>query len=115
MYYGSFNDWISQNGKYIDGEIDKSRYINFEEMKNCLNDENFMVIDVRNPKERTKPGYIPGTKNIPCKYFWYNILGMNIQTKYYCIFIDKASSSFQKIRLVFFLLLSKVSEQWKLL
>lgn len=65
VYYGSFNDWISQNGKYIDGEIDKSRYISFEEMKNCLNDENYMVIDVRNPKERIKPGYIPGTKNIP--------------------------------------------------
>ena len=49
--------------------MDKSRYINFEEMKNCLDDENYMVIDVRNPKERIKPGYIPGTKNIPCKYF----------------------------------------------
>ena len=68
VYHGSFNDWISKQGKIIDGEMDKTRFIDFEQVKNGLSEGKFLLIDVRNPKERINPGYIPGTKNVPRKY-----------------------------------------------
>ena len=68
VYPGSLIDWISSGGKIINGEMDKARFVDFDEMKEILSQQNILVIDVRNPKERQNPGYIPGTKNVPRKY-----------------------------------------------
>ena len=68
VYPGSLIDWISSGGKIINGEMDKARFVDFDEMKEILSQQNILVIDVRNPKERKNPGYIPGTKNVPRKY-----------------------------------------------
>jgi 3-mercaptopyruvate sulfurtransferase SseA len=41
----------------------------YEDVKKGLEEHSFLLIDVRNPEELQKNGKIPGSINIPCKYF----------------------------------------------
>ena len=64
---GGFDDWLNNGGKYVDGTTDHKKLIDYEDVKNGIGSDSFLMIDVRNPHELLKTGRIPGTKNVPCK------------------------------------------------
>ena len=43
--------------------------MDYEDVKKGLEEHTFLLIDVRNPEELQTHGRIPGSFNIPCKYF----------------------------------------------
>ena len=60
VYKGSFMDWKAQGNKIITGDMDKDRLVDFNQVKEAINNSSQLVIDVRNLKERSNPGYIAG-------------------------------------------------------
>ena len=70
---GGFNDWRENGGKCVDGKMDHNKLIDFEEVRDGIDNDSLVVIDVRNRHELVKSGpnggRIPGTKNVPCKLY----------------------------------------------
>ena len=68
---GGFNDWRENGGKCVDGKMDHNKLIDFEEVRDGIDNDSLVMIDVRNRHELVKSGpnggRIPGTKNVPCK------------------------------------------------
>ena len=73
VFMGSFMEWKGMGNKIITGDMDKDRLVDFNQVKEAVEHNSLLVIDVRNPGERTKPGYISGTENVPCNlsYFFF--------------------------------------------
>ena len=73
VFRGSFMEWKGMGNKIITGDMDKDRLVDFNQVKEAVEHNSLLVIDVRNPGERTKPGYISGTENVPCNlsYFFF--------------------------------------------
>ena len=72
VYKGSFMDWKAQGNKIITGDMDKDRLVDFNQVKEAINNSSQLVIDVRNLKERSNPGYISGVNScVPRKIFFY--------------------------------------------
>ena len=71
MQKGGFNDWRENGGKCVDGKMDHNKLIDFEEVRDGIDNDSLVIIDVRNRHELVKSGpnggRIPGTKNVPCK------------------------------------------------
>ena len=74
VYRGSFEHWKSQGHEIITGDMDKDRLVDFNQVKETLENNSMLVIDVRNPKERSNPGYISGTYNVPRNTLFSRIL-----------------------------------------
>ena len=68
---GGFNDWRENGGKCVDGKMDHNKLIEFDEVRDAIDNTSLVMIDVRNRHELVKSGpnggRIPGTKNVPCK------------------------------------------------
>lgn len=52
----------------------KSIKMEFSEVKQGLEANSILLIDVRNPDEVQNLGRIPGSYNIPCKYLKYRLI-----------------------------------------